>query len=187
MSVLWNHWKILLFPWYLGSVSNVDMQIKRGFLNLLKIINNKGTMKNINVITNVAYIRVVASNHFSIWYLMTQTVCGLVGVHWHVQDIWWVNWQERLLEIRTRKIQKGNHKLIIWWTIKMFIIINSKSNLCSTCDEKILILKPVFNIFLSWWVIIRTFSSSAFGSSLILKSSATSFYKKNQKKQILLD
>lgn len=31
-----------------------------------------------------SYIRVVASDHFSVWHLVTQAVCGFVGIHGHV-------------------------------------------------------------------------------------------------------
>lgn len=33
------------------------------------------------------YIRVITANHFSIGYLVTETVCWFIGVHRHVQDI----------------------------------------------------------------------------------------------------
>ena len=44
----------------------------------------------------VIYIRIVASDHFSIWHLMTEAICWFIRVNRHVQDIrmtkifrWW--------------------------------------------------------------------------------------------------
>lgn len=37
------------------------------------------------------HISVVTADHLAIRDLMTQTVCGFVGVHWHVQHIRWMH------------------------------------------------------------------------------------------------
>lgn len=109
-------------------------------------INNK--TKNIYfIVIDEAYIRIVASNHFSIWHLMAQTVCGLVGVHWHVQDIWWVHWQQWLLKISTRKMGKGKKVgyITLWiylWCNKRIINAGKKS-----ISHVLLIINNFLNLF----------------------------------------
>jgi len=67
---------------------------------IIYIYNHYYTHTHTHIIT---HIRIVTSNHFSIWYLTTQTICGFIGVYWHIQDIWWMHGKQRFTYVGTRE------------------------------------------------------------------------------------
>lgn len=59
------------------------------------------------------YIRIITSNHLSIWNLMAQAICGLIGINWHVQDIWRLHGQECIAQVWAECVVQSRSLLVV--------------------------------------------------------------------------
>lgn len=109
------------------------------------------------------YIWIIASNHLSVWHLMTKAVRRLIRIDWHIQNVWWLHGQESVAQVWAKGPTQYTEneyilgKSMIWHLANLQLDWTDGLNL------------PVFDLFLSGRLFIGTFPSPSPGPSLLFQ------------------